>query len=143
MSWEGHGTSTHPPLSGHEAETNVIERTLHPLALGRAEALPPLSPDYELDPDELNFQLGVLASTIATTLGSTHPLLDAVREARHDVAARDRAISLLNALPTQRWRHIAWTFSAVAWPRPPQADLAESRRRLADPAPPFASGLPT
>lgn len=104
--------------------------------------MPPLSPDCDLDAAERNFQLGVLACAVAVTMGSTHPLMDAVADARHDLAAKDRVIALLNGLPTLRWRHIASTFSAVAWPRPSQAGPTEARRRLTDPAPPFASGLP-
>jgi hypothetical protein len=82
-----------PWTENKRSKTKVAKRNFLPVARGRAEALPPLSPDHELDPADINFELGVLACVIAASVGATHPLIDAVGGAWRDVAARDQVIS--------------------------------------------------
>jgi hypothetical protein len=68
------------------------ERSFLPLARGKADALSALRPDCELDQAEFNFRLGVLACAVAVRIGSAHPLVDLVSEARHERTLRDRAV---------------------------------------------------
>jgi hypothetical protein len=78
------------------------------------------------------------------TVGSSHPGIREIYDARHD-GANEPAIALLNGLPTLTWRRIAATFMAVVWPPRLASDpeAIEARRRQDERNPPFASGLPT
>ena len=58
-----------------------------------------------------------LAMGAAVFLGSSHPLVAALRRAENDDAAAAEALELLDRTPTLARRKMLSVFSAVCWPR--------------------------
>lgn len=72
----------------------------------------------DLDPQERARQLRCLQGLAAVYLGSTSPLIAALRRAETDSAALPQAAELLDYAPSLTRRKMLSVFGAVTWPRP-------------------------
>jgi hypothetical protein len=95
---------------------------------GRAGLFGPWSPS--VDPVEQIAQLRSLAALAAVSVGSGHELVAELRAAETERDAADRALKLLDALPSLRQRRLIATFGAITFrPRSTQGGGPDQIRR--------------
>jgi hypothetical protein len=73
----------------------------------------PWSPN--VDPVERTAQFRSLAALAAVSVGSGHPLVAELRAAETDRNAAERALALLDALPSLTRRRLIATFGAITF----------------------------
>jgi hypothetical protein len=76
----------------------------------------PWSPGLH-DEVERGKQLRSLQALVAVFLGSTSPLIAALRKAEDDAGALTAASDVLDKVPSVKRRHIMATFAAITWPK--------------------------
>ena len=77
----------------------------------------PWSPGL-VDDVERRCQLRSLAALTAIFFGSQHILVGELRDAEHgDVYASQRALDLINTLPSRSRRKMLSVFGSITWPR--------------------------
>ena len=79
----------------------------------------PWSP-AKIEPAERKAQFRSLAALAAVFFGSSHRLVDELRNAESDADAAARAFDLLDVMPTLTRRKMFSVFSSITWRRPPR-----------------------
>jgi hypothetical protein len=120
---------------GQVANSSTNSNTAAPPLRQRLTApFGPWSPD--IDPVERTAQLRSLAALAAVLVGSHHPLVAELRKAETDPDAAERALALLDGLPSLTRRRLITTFGAITFrPAPPKLppklppDVPQPRKR--------------
>src|SRR5260370_39116737 len=81
-----------------------------------------------IDPVERVAQFRSLAALAALLIGSGHPLIAELRAAEIDRNAAERALALLEALPSLTRRRLISTFAAITFPYPRKGSKPRRKR---------------
>jgi hypothetical protein len=79
-----------------------------------------------LDPINRAAQVGRICGIVAVQLGSTHQLIPLLRLAERDDRALNRALEIINVLPTRQRRHLIATFGRTEWAIPGRRRIESS-----------------